>query len=46
MNNKLEPDKEVLKMEELLSNALNNLFDPFMKYFETQECILKFKLLY
>ena len=46
MNNQPENNKEVSKIEESLSKALNDLFDPFMKYFETQECLLRLKYTY
>jgi len=46
MNNQIEDNKEVLKIEDRLSKALNELFEPFMKYFESQECMLGFKYMY
>ena len=31
-------------MEQRLEKALNDLFEPFIKYFETKECMLAFNL--
>ena len=46
MNKQADANKESQKVEERLSKALSDLFDPFMKYFESQECILTFKYMY